>query len=399
MKRIAIIGGGAAGLAAAISAGRTCKQRNEKAEIIVFESADRIGKSIMASGNGRCNFSNKKMEAETYFNATFVEEAYQVLPPSKVLDFFKQIGLFFSEESEGRLYPLTNKANTVLDVLRFALEDISVTVICNCAIHAVVPVDGLYVLTHEKGQTDFFDAVIVACGGSVVSHVLPTTYLYSEPHPLLGPLKTDTDYLRGLNNIRVKCAVSLVKSTQTIVEEGEVLFREYGVSGIAIFNLSRYAEPGDVIHIDLLSHYSKDQLEGILQDRLTYLENRNALEFCAGIVQPAIARAILKKVDLLPDAPLKKENMAKLAQAFKDFSLIVDDIGDVRQCQIKRGGFKIDCFDSHTMQSKIDPGLFIVGESLDVDGPCGGYNLHWAWASGIIAGRATIEFLAERISS
>lgn len=398
MKRIAIIGGGAAGLAAAVSAARSAEQGVEEVDIVVFEAADRMGKSILATGNGRCNFSNKDMVGDRYHGRPFVGQTYRAIPPYRVFELFSKIGLFFSEDSQGRLYPFTNKASTVLDVLRFALEDLSVDVVCNRKVHTVTPVEDSYLLAFDNDETAFFDAVIVACGGSVTRHLLPPSYSYIPPKPMLGPLKTDTEYLHGLNNIRVKCSVSVNRESRTITEEGEVLFREYGVSGIAVFNLSRYVHPGDTLHLDFFSSYSKDQLERILRDRFVYVGHRTALKFCAGILQSAVARAALKKTRLPVDAPLGAGDIPALVQTLKDFSLTVQGIGDARQCQIKRGGFKTDGFDPQTMQSKSDPGLFVVGEALDVDGPCGGYNLHWAWASGILGGRATIKFLTDRMS-
>lgn len=402
MKRIAIIGGGAAGLAAAVSAARSAEQyagqRAEEVDVVVFEAADRVGKSILATGNGRCNFSNKDMVGDRYHGHTFVGQTYRAIPPYQVFELFGKIGLLFSEDSEGRLYPFTNKASTVLDVLRFALEDFSVNVVCNRNVHTVTPVEDSYLLAFDNDETAFFDAVIVACGGSVARHLLPPSYSYIPPKPMLGPLKTDTECLHGLNNTRVKCSVSVNREGRTITEEGEVLFREYGVSGIAVFNLSRYVRPGETLHLDFFSSYSKDQLERILRDRFVYVGHRDTVKFCAGILQPAVARAALKKTRLPVDAPLTVGDIPALVQTLKDFSLTVQSIGDARQCQIKRGGFKTDGFDPQTMQSKSDPGLFVAGEALDVDGPCGGYNLHWAWASGILAGRATITFLTEKMS-
>lgn len=393
MKQIAIIGGGAAGLAAAVNVGRVAKERGGNVEAVIYEASDRVGKSILASGNGRCNFSNKNMVAEKYHGASFVAQTFQALSPQEVFELFADLGLFTLEESEGRLYPLTNKANTVLDILRFAIDDLPIHIVCGQKIQTVTPAKGSYLLTFDDDQTAFFDAVIVSCGGSIAQHILPPGYLYSDPQPMLGPLKTNTEYLKGLNNIRVKCAVRFSGKEGVVIEEGEVLFRDYGVSGIAVFNLSRHVSGGDIIHIDFLSQYTKDQLEDILRERHTQLGGRNAVEFCAGIIQSAVARAVLKRANLPTDASLSAADIPMLVHMLKDFPLTVKGIGDERQCQVKRGGFKTDGFDPSTMQSKTDRGLFVVGEALDVDGPCGGYNLHWAWTSGLLAGKNAVDVL------
>lgn len=392
MKNIAIIGGGAAGLTAAISAAQEAHCLGNSVQITVFESADRVGKSILATGNGRCNFSNIEILAEKYHNQGFVEESFRALPYGEILEFFHQLGLVWQEESEGRLYPLSNKASTVLDVLRFAAQERGIDVRCEKKVETITPQGIGHVPKHlliscQDESAEFFDAVIVACGGKIARSMLPPRYTYLNTQPLLAPLATNTDAIKGLNNIRVRCEIS----GGGVSEYGEILFRDYGISGIAVFNISRSVTSGDIIVIDFLPMLDVVQIEEMLVKRLDYLKRRNGVDFCAGLFLPAVTRAILKMAGIAPDKPLERQEIAALAGAIKAFPLEVKGIEDYRQAQVQRGGFAVDAFDPQTMQSFADSGLFIAGESLDVDGPCGGYNLHWAWTSGILAGRSAVR--------
>ncbi|MEG1751018.1 MAG: aminoacetone oxidase family FAD-binding enzyme [Raoultibacter sp.] len=378
MKNIAIIGGGAAGLAAAVSAAHA------GAQVTIFEKTDRVGKTILATGNGRCNFSNAAIDVARYHNSDFVSEAFTVLPFADVLAFFGELGLLWLEEGEGRLYPRTLKASSVLDVLRFAARDAGVLETCGDPVAHVTPLQGGMMVVFPDSEAVLFDSVIIACGGKVARSLVPARYLYENTLPVLGPLQTATDSIRGLNNIRVRAAISCGDER----EEGEILFRDYGVSGIAVFNLSRTARVGDTLMIDFLPEHSDDEMKELLERRLVLMPRRSALEFCAGFLQAPVARALLKAAALASEFPLDSSDLPALMRSLKHFEVRVVDYGDSKQCQVQRGGFSPDAFDARTMESKGDPGLFVVGESLDIDGPCGGYNLHWAWTSGILAGRA-----------
>ncbi|MCL2889053.1 MAG: aminoacetone oxidase family FAD-binding enzyme [Eggerthellaceae bacterium] len=387
MKRIAIIGGGAAGLAAAISAQQASREAgNASVQTTVFEKSDRVGKSILASGNGRCNFSNSAISAAAYNNPAFVEQSLAALPPNEVLGFFASIGLVWHEEDEGRLYPQSEKASSVLDVLRFAARDLGVETICNTEVRWVTPAQGRFLVCLDDETVSYFDAVIVACGGKVARSLLPVHYCYHNTMPLLCPLRTSAAPIRGLNNIRARCLASCGSHE----ELGEVLFREYGLSGIAVFNLSRFAREGDVIKLDFLPQQSEEDVLAALQQRIGLFAERPALECLAGLLQQPLARAVLRAASLSAEERLREGDLAALLVALKAFSLAVEGVGDPSNCQVWRGGFDTGGFSACSLESKRDPGLFVVGEALDVDGPCGGFNLHWAWTSGILAGRAAV---------
>lgn len=446
MGRLAIIGGGAAGLAAAIAAARELRGDGTASgdagtrdavggvsDVVVYEADDRVGRSILATGNGRCNFSNAHIDAGVYRNAAFVGEALGALAAEwdvcrsadrkfgsigeigesggdtiDALDpahaFFADLGLVWREEGEGRLYPLANKATSVLDVLRTAAADFGVTEACERrAVRLDVPErpDERFHIRFADGTVEHADAVVLATGGRTARELLPESIAVSATRPVLGPLRTATDVVKYLNNIRVRGAVSLAGPDGRVKarEAGEVLFRDYGVSGIAVFNLSRFAEAGDRLLIDLLPQVHEDGCAGFLHARRKRFAadsrpfSREA--FLRGMLLPAVARAVLREAGLAPEAPLAKRDVPILAAALKAFPLEVRDIGDERQCQVRRGGADVAAFDPHTLEARTVPGLHVVGEALDVDAPCGGYNLHWAWASGILAGRHAAEALAK----
>ncbi len=442
-------------MAAAVAAGEMLRACDLDAEVVVFEKDDRVGRSILATGNGRCNFSNAHIDAEVYRNAAFAAQAFDALEeqcadakrPAEALRaglgvfaenpvhaFFADLGLVWREEGEGRLYPLANKASSVLDVLRAAVADAGAAEACDrevSRIDAPRQEGERYHLRFSDGAVEHADAVVVAVGGRVARALLPASLPFVETRPVLGPLRTDVSAIKQLNNTRVRCAVTLVgagvgeaseahASLETAAacrdfagegrgcaeageanvkarEEGELLFRDYGVSGIAVFNVSRFAEEGDVLLIDFLPQVDADEVEGLLHARRRLLAPSSgalsAGDLLRGMLLPAVAQAVLKEAGLRPEDAFGKRSVAALARALKAFPLEVRGVGDARQCQVHRGGFAVEAFDPCTFEARDVPRMHVAGEALDVDAPCGGYNLHWAWASGILAGRAAASDL------
>lgn len=422
MKTIAIIGGGAAGLTAAIAAAETVRalggvaSGKPAASVIVYEASDRVGRSILATGNGRCNLSNAVIDPALYRNGAFVAQALEaleaegvadaapgsalpVLPggPNAVLSFFAESGLVWREEGEGRLYPLANKATSLLDCLRARLEAAGAVVACESAVEAVeAPGErcARFTLRLADGRFERADAVVVAVGGRIASRLLPAGVPFVKTAPTLGPLAVQSLYPRQLDNIRVRGALELWRDGALVARErGEVMFRKYGVSGIAAFNLSRLAQPGDQLAVDFLPAVDETEAPAFLTERARAL---NAVlshsvtwdDVLRGLVLAPVAEVLLKAARLRGDSPAREDGAAALAAVLKGLRLPVTGIGDERQCQVHRGGVAVEALDPATGQVRAVPGLFVVGEAADVDAPCGGYNLHWAWASGLLAGRA-----------
>lgn len=450
MKKLAVIGGGAAGLAAAVAASRALREQGASADVVVFERDDRVGRSILATGNGRCNFSNAQVEAERYRNAAFVGGALSELALQQgggsdpVHAFFEELGLAWREESEGRLYPLANKASSVLDVLRAAAAALGVQEARGRrAMRIDVPerADGRVHLRFEDGSVEHADAVVVAVGGRALAGIeLPRGLPARDQSPVLGALRTRPAPSRDLDGIRVRCGLWLVGDRTPRAREGEpdadaarearragalwsrehgerdgfpvdvlggrsvkahergeLQVRPYGVSGVAVFNLSRFANPGDRLLVDLLPDVPWQQVDRCLFSRRKTLMGTLGSVDCEGMLRglllPQLARAVLGQAGLKPEKPFEKADVPVLGAVMKALTFALDGVAEPARCQVTRGGLDVSAIDPRSMAVRETPGLFAVGEALDVDAPCGGYNLHWAWASGMLAGRAAAERL------
>lgn len=403
-KSLAIVGGGAAGLAAAIAAGDYARKRGFPLSIAVYERDDRVGRSILATGNGRCNFSNASIDTARYRNGTFVAEALGALEHlsgsvDAVHEFFRSLGLVWREEADGRQYPLANKATAVLDVLRAGCAAHGVQEVCDsdaAAIDAPRKADGPFTLRMANGVLKRAQAVIIACGGRTLSALDAGTIARVPSKPVLGPLavfERDRMITRELDNIRVRGRVSLLRDGEAqpvAVEDGELMFRKYGLSGICIFDLSRFAQPGDRIAVSFLGPCTEEEACKALADRYGRLLRRYGRltygDLLRGLLLPRVAEAVVKSRFINPYNFVEPQDIPALARLLTAFALEVEGIADPGLCQVRRGGIAVQAVDPATMQIREQPGLFACGEALDVDGPCGGYNLHWAWASGMIAG-------------
>ena len=410
MFELAIIGGGAAGLAAAVEAGAQARRANTDVSIAVYEAIDRVGRPILVSGNGRCNFSNAHIAPDCYHNASFVAEAFAALPPQQVMDFFADCGLVWREEGQGRLYPATLKASTVLDVLRARAAAFGVEERCSTPIVRIEgprQPGGRFTLTAKDGAFIRADAVIVAVGGKAGLAMLPDCVPTEPQRPVLGALRTDTRVVQALDNIRARCAIHLLDGATgepKAAEEGELLFRKYGVSGIAVFNLSRFAVEGDVLSIDLLPDVPG--AADALAERAARLACTGAVDTLGdlfrGLLLPRLADAVLREAEVDPQtkaADADPDAFARLAAVAKGLRLTVREVGAADTSQVTRGGVRVDAVGPETMEVAGMPGLHIVGELLDVDGPCGGYNLHWAWTTGLLAARHAVASLAQHAAA
>lgn len=391
--QVAIVGGGAAGLAAAISAARA------GARVTIYEKQQRVGQKILKTGNGRCNLTNMGVQPGDFNDPAYVRTIVSEHSPEVVLDFFHGLGLLTVEEDEGRVYPLSNAASSVLDVLRGACDCLGVQMQCSRNVVNIHSEDGRYALLCDDGNAFSADRVIVSTGGA-------TTLLASLGHkitpfrPALRALETDTRPLKGLSGVRVRARVSASReedSQSYFSEQGEVLFRDYGLSGIAIFDLSRVANPGDTIHLDFLPQLAADEYESFLKGKYAWMracadaseEGQVSYgELLRGSFHPRLINAILRKADLASRQTAGTRALARIAEAAKDFKVEITGFGSPKQAQITQGGAVVDGFDKRTLESKLAPGVFAAGETLDIDGRCGGFNLHWAWASGLAAGSA-----------
>jgi predicted Rossmann fold flavoprotein len=386
---VLVIGGGASGLAAAIASAR------HGAAVTLLEADARVGRKILASGNGRCNLTNVAIDTAAYNQPAFVEPIVQAYPCDSVLGFFSSMGLLTSSDDEGRVYPASNAAASVLDVLRLECDRLDIDVRHEFKASGIASLgsDG-WEVTSDQGATVRGSAVVVATGGGTLLESVGHTMVATQP--VLGPIRTETEPIRGLSGVRVRCAATLFAGVSQdarvghalATERGELLFRDYGVSGIMIFDLSRALVDGCALSIDFFPDLETAELTSLIAQRCDTLSDRTGETFFAGMLHDRVAKAVLRTAGVSMATRAAALPQERLVAILKDFRLKVAGRGDASQSQVTRGGAAVSEFDPSTMASLKTDGLFAAGEVLDVDGRSGGYNLHWAWASGIVAGES-----------
>lgn len=390
--KIGIIGGGASGLFAAIAARKT------DADVVIFEKEKRVGRKILATGNGRCNMTNINAGPEDYHsgNIGFIRGAINRFWVDDTLKAFEEMGILWKEEEDGKVYPYSDTASSVLDVLRRQTDNLEVRTECEYKVDHIIKNKNGFIIKSEDGREEACDRVIIATGGKAGSTLGSDgsgyELLKSFGHtvttlkPSLVQIKTETEFVRKLKGIKVQVVVKLGDR----VEKGELLFTDYGLSGPPVFSLSSYLDRNKEMVIDLMPEYSEEDLYDIICTRCAFLYNVPLEEFPVGMMNKRVGQAVLKKAGIEPlsrlAGTLSEKEIKSFIREIKHLILRIEGTASWNMAQVTKGGAVVNEFDSATMESKLVPGLFACGEVLDVDGDCGGYNLQWAWSSGYIAG-------------
>ena len=396
---VAVVGGGASGIIAALTAAEVSGRH-----VLLLERQQRIGRKLLATGNGRCNLTNQNASPTDYFgrDPAFAEYALSHFGPVDAQRFFSRIGLLTATEPGGRVYPFSDSSNSVLDVLRFALDRAAVEQRCSFPVDEIIPKGKAYLLK-SGNETLLADAVILACGGAAGAKLGGVMDGYrlgkalghrrTSLYPSLTRILTASDYPRSLKGVRVQASLRLMRGDHLLAESaGEVQFTENGVSGPAGFDLSRavsFGGEGQVLHLKLLPFESEGILS-LVHARQKQFPELEASELFTGMLHNRLGRVLVKAAGIPATVPLKTltpEDLRTAARKCEDFCLPVRGTDGFDAAQVTAGGLITDDFDPKTMQSRLHPGLYACGELLDIDGPCGGYNLQWAWASGRLAGR------------
>ena len=396
---VAVIGGGAAGMIAAVRAA----ERNKK--VLLLEKAEKPGRKILASGNGRCNLMNRR-EPRYFGDTRFALQVLQKCTPEDLNRFFQKYGLILTEEQEGRVYPATYQAGSVVSVLKNAMKLTDVTLRMNAAVHSVCRKESCFEILTGSGDSFHSLKVIVTCGGAAQPklggscdgyHILESMGHKIFPvSPALVPLNTDAKSISGLSGIRIRCIVRLVQDERIIREEsGEVLFTDYGVSGICIMQCARFADqPGTYIQLDFLKNVFPDRISAMkeMKRRKKLFASCSPLWLLNGILPEKIAFAVLKQAGLAlrgeTASDIGEKELEKIVQTGCSYRIDITGNRGLEYAQVTAGGADCSEFDPSTMQSRLIPGLFAAGETMNVDGDCGGYNLMFAFASGLLAGSA-----------
>ncbi|HZJ78071.1 MAG TPA: NAD(P)/FAD-dependent oxidoreductase [Clostridia bacterium] len=398
---VAVIGAGASGLCAAIN----CARGNENSNIIVIEHLQRVGKKILATGNGRCNLTNINASEHPYNNFAFAQHALNKFNVEKTLAFFESLGLFTVTDNEGRVYPMSNTAASVLDVLRFEVSRLGIETLCGFHVDNVQFKNDKYIINDKIVAS----RVIIACAGKAApSHgsdgsgfeiLKKLGYNITTLSPALVKLKTERDKIKPLKGIRAKVDLEVIINDKPCAKSsGEILFTDYGVSGIAAMDTSRCVaqhfandKSGECkLIIDFAPSFNKEEITDILKSIITHNPNLPIETVLIGVVPKAVCVAVCKTVGLSglskPVKTLDSSFVEKVAETLKRFELNVVGTKGYVSAQVTAGGVDVNQFNQKTLESKKHKGLYCCGEILDVDGSCGGFNLQWAWSSGLLAG-------------
>lgn len=398
---IVVIGGGAAGMAAAIEAA------GHGAKVTLLERMDRVGKKLLATGNGRCNLMNVG-EACYPGGSTFAQSVLDKCGVAEQTAFWQELGVRLRVEDGGRVYPASGQASTVLDALRLAMDNLGVEIVTGASVKDIRPGKRGFTVTADTG-TWRGDGVILAGGGCAQPKLGSNGSLWSiaerlghtlvQPRPALTQIMTDTLPIKGLSGIRVKAEVAVVKAGRVLHEEsGEVLFADYGISGVCVMQCARFAERGSVMRLNLLrgmGFEDASQAEAELLRRKAAWGSQPMEKLLTGLCVPRLAGSLCMEAGIrFRDrliGSLKDSEASALAQVLGAFDLPVKGVKGFDSAQVTAGGLDVREFDPATMASRLVPGLYAAGEMLDVDGTCGGFNLMFAFGSGLLAARACVE--------
>lgn len=450
---IIIIGGGASGMTAAISASRFFAQKNGKARIALIERHAKLGRKVAATGNGRCNLSNidatqhKSIHYHSEFPPLF-ETVLDRFDPKQAIRFFESMGIWCTTTAEEKIYPFCEQASTVVHAFSQELSICHVEILLDHDVQniRVENPEGTFTVTglwHDPAFSDgetghtkpfcLFSRRLVAATGGKASPALSSDgsgygLLHSLSHsctllfPAIVQLKTETDFIASLAGIKWNVGISLMHitrkndeksktpggaSVREIIrkESGELLFTKYGISGPPVLQLARHLaacsgpENGEACYavINFLETYSTRELIGLLSDRIREFGSRPIRDFLVGIIPYKIAGALVKKVfpqkENRPVSSISEQELAILVTQLQMFPLKICGTAGWTEAQVTAGGIRCDELNPETLESNLCKGLYIAGEVLDVDGDCGGYNLQFAWASGWIAGENAAKSL------
>ncbi|QGU96673.1 aminoacetone oxidase family FAD-binding enzyme [Clostridium bovifaecis] len=413
---IIVVGGGSSGIIAAITA------KNLGADVAIIESNNRIGKKLLTTGNGRCNISNKNVNSSRFHseNPSFFEPVLNSFTLSHTMSFFNELGLPIVTLEEGKMYPMSLQASSVIDILKSSLEEKNIPIYLDSKVTDIKASENGFKIYITSQSIEFeCNKLILCCGGKSAPNTGSDGSGFTlakklghniiEPIPALVQLKLNYKKLKALSGVKFEGSAEVFINNKPIQKEfGEILFTDYGISGPPILQLSRNASKGIsegekvTLKVDMLNNLSQEELRDFFENHWGVFGYRSIHDSFIGIINKKIIPILLRESGI--------ENIHKtcweltwnekesIYNLLKDWEFEVIGTNGFNNAQVTAGGVNTLEVDSNTLQSKVIPDLYFCGEVLDVDGDCGGFNLQWAWASGFVAGKNAAEKIAAQFS-
>lgn len=375
-------------------------------KVRIIDHKDKLGKKILATGNGKCNFTNMYVD-NTCFRGEdidYIMDIYSQFDNEKAIEFFKELGIY-PKIKNGYVYPNSGQASSVLEVLTTELNYLGVKIEYETVVEKIEKTDNQFTIITNKGNYTA-TSLIIATGskaspktgsdGSGYKLAKDLGHSINPILPALVQLKSDAKFLKEVAGVRCDGVVKLMHERECIAsDKGELMLTDYGISGIPVFQVSRYASvllnQGKKVtaRLDFLPNMEFKECKEYLKERAKLYPDKTVLDNLVGLLNKKLLIALFKLAKISPDTKsyeLNDKQILKLTDTFKSLSINITATNSFDNAQIACGGVKLSELKKHTLESEKQKGLFFAGEILDVDGICGGYNLQWAWSSGYVCG-------------
>jgi len=403
-KHVIVAGGGAAGMMAAISA------RRLGAEVTILERNPRVGKKILATGNGRCNFTNINADITCYHgnNPKFAHSALANFTIDDTIRFFGKLGIEHKVEDLGKVFPMSDQASSVLDVLLYELRELGVNIVCDALVKDISKKNDKFIIELENGQVYGGDRVIITTGGKAMPSSGSDGQGYDlaarlghtiiDVFPALVQLKLEGSFFKRIEGVKLVGTAEIIHNNKSVAKDrGDILFANYGVSGPPVLQISRKAgellKEGQEAHlkITIMDMMPKQELSKLINKRLQIAAQKPVDFSLVGLINKRLIPVVLAEAGIneikRPVSSLSAKEREWIIDILTDWRFKIKGTKSWPSAQITAGGVDTNGIDQNTMESKLVPGLFFAGEIIDIDGLCGGFNLQWAWSSGFIAGQ------------
>lgn len=401
-RHVIVVGGGASGMVAAISAKRM------GAEVTILERNSRVGKKILATGNGRCNYTNTNTNPGFYYgnNPDFVKDSLNSFSAADAIRFFEKLGIEPKEEDLGKVFPMSEQASSILDVLLYEMDKAGINIVCNSFVQSITEKKGSFIIETEGGDRISGDRVILAAGGKAMPSSGSDGNGYEIARklghnitfffPALVQIMLEGAFFKRIEGVKTVGIAEIVSGNKTVAKDkGDILFANYGVSGPPILQISRKA--GELLNQSreaylkvVLFDKPKTEMEELIRKRIRYDSDKPAGFSFVGLVNKRLIPVILAEAginDKCPVSDLSEVDQKRVAEILTDWRFKIRGTKGWSSAQVTAGGVDTKEINQFTMESKLVKGLFFAGEIMDIDGCCGGFNLQWAWSSGFVAGR------------